>query len=372
MSNEKLGTVIHGIGASELIDSSGEVISIQGIDTSSLDIDGLINTEHESKTTSQLIGKVISHKKIFTKEDCENDHQRYFWDKVESPYLYVKAVLFDKFGHTGAIDAVAMMKFDKALNKDDTRQVGGFSIEGSRLGKQGNRITKCIARKVAWTAYPCNKTCIAEILDEEKPIEISAKALLAAFKKSEEIESDLNKAEYNKALAFKLTPKQPRDYTKITPATGEHKPAVPYQPKRTFTNSTAPAKLQAGDRITASSKKPKTGHSIYNNPDTWKSETNTVRKAILKNMSNQNIRQRLMLTEKKEDMRRDILKNMADEAFEHFEKKEELVEVIKTQYPDFTNEEVLAFAKTYAYVQMKKSEMEMVKIADGINKEVKK
>jgi hypothetical protein len=370
MSNEKLGTVIDGIGASEVIDSSGEVISIEGIDTSSLDVDGLINTEHSSNTTTQLIGKVVSYHKIFKKEDCQNSRQRYFWDKVEAPYLYIKAVLFDKFNHSGAQDAVAMMRFDKELNKDNTRQVGGFSIEGSRLGKEGNRITKCIARKIAWTAYPCNKTCVAEILEEDKPIEITAKQLLAAFKKSEDIESDLKKADYNTKLAFKLTakPKKVDTYKPITTATGEHREGSEIKPKAVSTPAKAPEKQKVGQRTdyTGSKKKMKTGYQIYNNPDTWKSETNTVRQSILKNMSNQNIKRRMMLSEKKENMRKDILKKMADDAFEHFEKKEELLGFVTTQYPEMTEQEVLAFAKTFAYVQMKKSEMEMVKITDNI------
>ena len=362
MSNEKLGTVIDGIGASEVIDSSGEVISIEGIDTSSLDVDGLINTEHSSNTTTQLIGKVVSYHKIFKKEDCENDRQRYFWDKVEAPYLYIKAVLFDKFNHSGAQDAVAMMRFDKELNKDNTRQVGGFSIEGSRLGKEGNRITKCIARKIAWTAYPCNKTCIAEILDEEKPIEITAKQLLAAFKKSEEIESDLKKAEVGKS---KFLPKKTKEFSSIVPEPKAHKPESPYQPRRTFTSEESPKNLRLGDRITYP-KKPKTKSSTYKDPETWKNETNTIRQSILKNMSKQNIQRRMMLSEEKENMRKDILKKMADDAFEHFEKKEELIDFVAGQYPEMTEQEVLAFAKTFAYVQMKKSEMEMVKITNSI------
>jgi hypothetical protein len=74
----------------------------------------------------------------------------------------------------------------------------------------------------------------------------------------------------------------------------------------------------------------------------------------------------MTLSEDKENMRKDILKNLADDAFQHFEKKEELLGFIKSQYPEMTEQEVLAFAKTYTYVQMKKSEMQMVKIVDQI------
>lgn len=366
MSNKKLGTLIHGIGACQNIDSSGEVIEIEGIDTSSLDVDAVFNVEHKSDSTTQIIGKVLSYKKILKKEDCENDHQRYFWEKAECPYLYIKGILFDGYGHQGAKDAVAMLKFDQDLDKSNTRQVCGFSVEGSRLGKEGNRITKCIARKISFTNFPCQKQCIAEILEEDKPIEITAKQLLAAFKKSETIEHDLNKAEYNKDLSFKLTPKKTKDYTPITPATGEHREAKPIEPKRTFNSTNTPDKMKVGDRITYSPKKPRSGASIYKDPNTWKNETNTVRRQIVKSMEKQDMKRKLMLSEGKKEMRKDILKNMANDAFEHFEKKEELVSFVKSQYPEMSEEEVLAFAKTYAYVQMKKSEMEMVKISNSI------
>lgn len=362
MSNGKLGTVLDGLFATSNIDSSGEVIEIEGVDVSTLDVDGVANWEHKGDSPNQIVGKVLSYKKLFKREDCENDRQRYFWDKAESSCIYGKIVLFDEVGHEGAKSIVAMLKFDQKLDKTDTRQVMGFSIEGSRLGKEGNRITKCIARRIAISNFPCNKTCIAEILDEEKPIEITAKQLLAAFKKSEEIESDLKKAEVGKS---KFLPKKTKEFSSIVPEPKAHKPALPYQPSRTFTSEESPKNLRVGDRITYTNK-PKTKSSTYKDPETWKSETNTVRQSILKNMSKQNMHHRMMLSEEKENMRKDILKKMADDAFEHFEKKEELVDFVATQYPEMTEQEVLAFAKTFAYVQMKKSEMEMVKITNSI------
>jgi hypothetical protein len=370
MSNGKLGTVLDGLFATSNIDSSGEVIEIEGVDASTLDIDGVANWEHKGDSPNQIVGKVLFYKKLLKRDDCENDRQRYFWDKAESPCIYGKIVLFDEVGHEGAKSIVAMLKFDQKLDKTDTRQVMGFSIEGSRLGKEGNRITKCIARRIAISNFPCNKTCIAEILEEDKPIEITAKQLLAAFKKSEEMETDLKKDEYNTKLAFKLTPKPKKveTYKPITTATGEHREGSEIKPKEVVPAAKAPEKQKIGQRTDYTSGKPKmrTGYQIYHDPETWKSETNTVRKNILKSMTKQNIQRRLMLSEEKENMRKDILKNMADDAFEHFEKKEELVGFVASQYPEMTQEEVLAFAKTFAYVQMKKSEMEMVKITDNI------
>lgn len=386
---EKLGTVIHGIGATEHLDSSGERIEVKGIDISSLTVDGLINFEHKSEAPSQLIGKIIEAVKIEKKDDCKNKHHEYFWEKAgKTPYLYIKAVLFDKFGHGGAMDAVAMLQFDKAASEsksEGSRQVAGFSIEGSRLDKEGSLIKKCIARKMSFTAYPCNKACVAEILEpgkDDKNKMISLADLKAAFKKAEEIETDLNKAEapkYNQSLGFKLNkpnPKSTANYSKITPATGMNKPAAPAVPKRTFNAATTSPteKLKVGDRIQYNKPKGKTGASIYKDPATWKSEDlesmSNARKAIVKKVKKSNTTSRIqtdmMLNEEakseKKMKRAEILKSISQEAYDLFPHKEELLSSIRKTMPNASENEVLAFAKTYAYVALKKQEINMEEI----------
>ena len=64
----KHGTFIHGIGASEVIDSSGEKIIIKGVDVSSLAIDGVFNWEHKSDHTNHIVGKILEAKKILKEE----------------------------------------------------------------------------------------------------------------------------------------------------------------------------------------------------------------------------------------------------------------------------------------------------------------
>lgn len=381
MSNEKLGTVIHGIGSHESLDSSGERIEIKGIDISSLTTDGVINVEHESKQTSQIIGKILEATKILKKEDCKNKHHEYFWDKGgKIPYLYIKAVLFDQFGHTGAIDAVAMLKFDEAMDKDGTRQLAGFSVEGSRLDKDGALIKKCIARKMSFTLFPCNKACVAEILNPEKEDKkklISLEDLKLAFKKSQEMEIDLIKAEgkYNLGLSHKLTPQSPsstRNYSKISAGHGESRPAKPMAPKMTLKPSQiAPnAKLTVGTRIEHTSKKPKTGASIYKDPNTWKSEMDTMsnkRKAMIKHIkksnSTSNIKTQVTMSEKTMK-RKELLKSISEEAFQEFPHKEELLASIKKAMPKAGEKEIQAIANTYAYREMKKAEIQLADLAD--------
>jgi hypothetical protein len=159
------GTFIHGIAASEHLDSSGERIMIEGVDISSLTKDGTFNYEHDSKSPASIVGKILEAKKILKRADCETDHQKYFWDKIKMPYIYVAGELFDSVGHKQAGEVAAMVRYDQldAMNKDQKRLIN-FSIEGSRVEKSGQIITKCIARKVSVTLTPCNKVCEAEEL----------------------------------------------------------------------------------------------------------------------------------------------------------------------------------------------------------------
>lgn len=355
MKNKDLGTWIDGIAASEDLDSSGERILIKGIDISSLTVDGVLNTEHESKIASQIIGKIIQAKKIMKEEDCENDRHKHFWNKARKrPYLYIAAVLFDKVGHVAAGDAAAMFKFDQLIDTAQTKSTGWFSIEGGRMGKEGSNITKCIARKVAWTLVPCNKACTAELLTDPdeycKPV--TKEKVKDSMKKAEEEYAVLMKAEPKKYFKELGVPKTPKglNYTKITPATGEHRPATPVEPKRTFTAQNAPDKMKVGDRIQHNRPKAKAGASFYR--DLYKDDSNPIRKSILKNAK-----------EKKEaDMKpskKEIMKHLADEAWENFKGKEILLDIIQKKDPELTKNEVLGIAKTMAYMDMKKKESEL-------------
>ncbi len=161
----KRGTFIHGIAASEHLDSSGERIKIDGVDITSLTKDGTFNYEHDSKSPSSIVGKIWEAKKILKRADCDNDSQKYFWDKIKMPFIYVAGELFDSVGHASAADVAAMLRYDQldVMNKDAKKLIN-FSIEGSRVEKTGQIITKCIARKVSVTLTPCNKVCEAEEL----------------------------------------------------------------------------------------------------------------------------------------------------------------------------------------------------------------
>lgn len=154
-------TYIDGIASSEAIDTAGEIVSLKGLDITSL-VSASINFEHESKLPAQIVGKILQAVKIFNEKDCQNDRQIYFWKKCQKPFLYIMGRLFDD--KKASSKEVAALFLDDAEHPTEAPMVG-FSVEGAKLSaKEGMVITHSIARKVTITAVPANKQCLAEML----------------------------------------------------------------------------------------------------------------------------------------------------------------------------------------------------------------
>ena len=260
----KRGTILHGICSSEHLDSSGERIKIEGVDISSLTLDGTANWEHKSEESSQTVGKIIESKKILKRSDCENEHHEYFWDKVKMPYIYSAIELFDEEGHEGAKSIAAMARYDQKTDKRSTKNLINFSIEGSRLDKDGSNILKCIARKIAITVHPCNKVCEAEIKNDNKN-----SLLESIIGKSENYNCEIMKSfpKYSTSLIPKKQ-KEGKTAGYVPPnkhAIGaeNHKEGTPTKPKRSFEAGKESKDWQVGDRTIYPNKKPKTGTEIY-------------------------------------------------------------------------------------------------------------
>lgn len=162
-------TIIDGIAAAETVDSSGQVLNVKGCDISSLkNGTGILNWEHSTApvpnkvdSPRSTIGKIVFAKKIFTAKDCDNDRERFFWNKVKVPLVYIKARLFDGSGHPDAIAAAA--SFRDAVTHGEAPTIN-FSIEGHTIEQEGNKLQKSFARAVAATQKPCNKAAVASVL----------------------------------------------------------------------------------------------------------------------------------------------------------------------------------------------------------------
>jgi hypothetical protein len=158
-----MGVLISGIAASNHVDSSGEILDIEGCDISTLAKDGTFNWEHVNDDSEDVVGKILYAKKIFSERDCETDDQLKFWKKVMVPYIYVIGELFDAQGHPGSVAIASMMRYSKEKNEP---MMVGMSIEGSTLERDGMYLKRTVARRVALTVKPCNKSAIADVLEK--------------------------------------------------------------------------------------------------------------------------------------------------------------------------------------------------------------
>lgn len=164
-----MATEIDMIAGSELRDSQGEILDIAGADISELEAGrGYINDTHKNDIPS-VCGRVVGAKKIFGPEDCDDDRQRYYWNKVKSPYIYVKASLFDEHGDHRVAKAVAAVL--KHQHADDSPLKLKASVEGGILerGKNDERILKRTKIKgVAVCFAPANNATLVEGLNLRK------------------------------------------------------------------------------------------------------------------------------------------------------------------------------------------------------------
>lgn len=164
------GMILDGIFASEAWDSSSEKLELKGLCIDDFtEGKGTVNWEHrggDSNGASALdtVGKVIYAKKIMSEKDIEDDRQRYYWEKVkEIPYLYGVVRLYDGAGHIGA-QAIAAQIRDHVANNEPI--LIRWSIEGSTLKRKDNILEESVAKRVALTLAPCNKTCDTSLISD--------------------------------------------------------------------------------------------------------------------------------------------------------------------------------------------------------------
>jgi hypothetical protein len=171
------GMIVDGVFASQAIDSSGEILDIDGCDISTLAKDGVANYEHKEgdkkiseggNNGEEIVGRIIYAKKIFSVSDCDTDREEKYWDAVKVPFIYGMVRLYDGAGHSGA-QALAAQIRDHHANEEPT--LVRYSIEGSTLERdkaQPNRLLCSVARRVAMTLKPCNRTCASGLISDPR------------------------------------------------------------------------------------------------------------------------------------------------------------------------------------------------------------
>lgn len=368
MSKYKRGTFIHGIAASQHLDSSGERIIIEGVDISSLTKDGIFNLEHNSKEASQMIGKILEAKKILKRSDCENDHQKKFWDKLKMPFIYVAGELFDGVGHSAAQDIAAMLRYDKHTDKRKTKRLINLSIEGSRLDRDGANITKCIARKVSITITPCNKVCEAEEL--EKPHEDMPKT------KKSVIDKILGKSESNVIEIYKSekgpkppTPPELKGHSGVIPENHPHrKIAVDHINSTREAGHHAEARriydkhISGGGSYVKDTSTVKSGKIKKTNLPKSDKYMSNMRKALIAScgVGTPSTKTGIAALSKEDVVK--VCKSISDDNWQSFTKREELVEFLSNRLPNCSDKQILSLAKTVAYLHEKKKEAKLEEV----------
>lgn len=167
-SELKKGMILDGVFASEAVDTSGEILSISGCDISDLEEGrGTVNYEHSNDSPEDVLGKIVFARKIFGPKDCEDDRQLMYWKKVKLPFIYGKAELFDTEGHPGAAAAAAIVRYYKSRGEP---VLARWSIEGTTLDRNGNHLEASVAKNVALTLKPCNRSCHSDLIEDARVV----------------------------------------------------------------------------------------------------------------------------------------------------------------------------------------------------------
>lgn len=150
------------IAGSQLRDTQGEMLSVEGADISDLVAGrGRFNDNH-GRGFYNSIGRVTYAKKIFKVEDCEDDRQRYYWDKVKAPYIFVRGYLYDDEDHPNARAAAAILR---NIHKSDAALKIKASVEGgviSRGVSDQSLLARTKIHSVALTFTPANNATLVE------------------------------------------------------------------------------------------------------------------------------------------------------------------------------------------------------------------
>ena len=168
MDNNKFW--IDGIAATEQRDVTGEILNITGADIEDLEIGkGRFNDNHSSTFFGSL-GRITKAKKVMSEDDCVDPRQKYFWEKVKSPYIYVKGYLYNDEDHINSKAAISIMR---NLFKENSPLQLGASVEGGTI-RRGLLDPKVLERtkihSVALTFVPCNNQSLIEPLSLGKAL----------------------------------------------------------------------------------------------------------------------------------------------------------------------------------------------------------
>jgi len=149
---------------SELMDTQGETLSVEGADIDDL---RLLNDNHGVGFHNSL-GVVTESKKILKAEDCENERHKYYWEKIKAPYIYAKGYLHNNEDHPNAKAAAAILR---NIHREDIPLRLKASVEGGVMARgihDSKRLARTKIHSVALTFTPANNATLVEPLNLDK------------------------------------------------------------------------------------------------------------------------------------------------------------------------------------------------------------
>jgi len=156
------------IAGSQLRDTQGEMLSVEGADITELKSgNGRLNDNH-GKGFFNSIGRVTGAEKIMKAEDCKTDRQKYYWEKVKAPFIYVTGVLYDDDEHPNAKAAAAILR---NIHKADIPLKLKASVEGGVIARgigDSNLLARTKIHSVALTFTPANNATLVEPTSMDK------------------------------------------------------------------------------------------------------------------------------------------------------------------------------------------------------------
>jgi hypothetical protein len=146
------------------------MLDVAGADISELVAGrGRWNDNHGAGAFNSL-GMITNAKKIFKEEDCDDDRQRYYWDKIKTAFIYGKGYLFDDEDHPNAKAAAAILR---SIHRNDSPLKLKLSVEGGVVARGINDPSLLARTKIhscAITFTPANTSTLVEPINLDKSL----------------------------------------------------------------------------------------------------------------------------------------------------------------------------------------------------------
>ncbi len=207
MESLKKNITVAAVLSAETPDTTGEILNVKNADISVLRSgSATLNTEHlnpediakdgdnDFKGFNTVVGRIVTAKKIFSENDCENQYELNAWNDLQVPLIFGYVEFFD--GDDAHDNAKAAASLVRMAHKGGHDHMIGFSVEGQILKRKGNVLEETVIKKIAATAKPANRAATIQGVIQDSKSQNSD----AIFKAEQEDSNILHKS-----VSFKQT-----------------------------------------------------------------------------------------------------------------------------------------------------------------------